>query len=127
MESIFGSDRESKCTTKQLTPQLFKMHLLLVIMLSYLSHTASARFNEFEILASTFDDLSLHNKNCTSQLDTDVVLMYCEDGYFAIDSIESFFLTKQQNWKQANSTLDILDAPKDVRLDKFITLVDASG
>lgn len=53
--------------------------------------------------------------------------MYCEDGYFAIDSIDNFFLAKSQSWKQANSTLDILDAPKDVRLDKFITLVDTSG
>ena len=50
-----------------------------------------ARFNEFDISAANFDKLQDHNRNCTAELDDEVVVIYCEDGYFAIDEHYSFF------------------------------------
>ena len=74
-----------------------------------------------------FNDLNLHNRNCSTTIDQDVSIIFCEDGYFSIDSKDNFFKAGKRSFSDTNTTLDLLDAPKDVRLDKFITLVDNVG
>lgn len=45
----------------------------------------AANINEFVLLASSFDTLSQHNRNCTVQINTVIAVVSCADGYIAID------------------------------------------
>lgn len=55
-----------------------------------------------------------------------MVVIYCEDGHFLIDEHDAFF-EKENEYGDAQTTLELFDRPNDVRIDKFISVVDYTG
>ena len=100
--------------------------LVVLVMVVLQNSVVDAKFNEFDISASNFGDLADHNRNCSALLDDEVAVVYCESGFFAIDDHDAFF-NKETGYSAPTTKIDIFEKPNDVRLDKFITLVDYQG
>ena len=83
--------------------------------------------NEFELLASRYDVLDQHAKNCTFSLDETFAVTYCEDGYFAIDDTADLVNPETAFKVNANITFSLSDVPNDIRLDKYLAIVDHNG
>ena len=60
-------------------------------------------------------------------MDSSVICIFCENGYFAVDNTQDFLAIKEDQFKTAEKTMQLLEGAKDVRLDKFITVVDFRG
>ena len=103
--------------------------LLVICFTSLVGRAFGASFNQFEILAETIDDRydSKMGRNCTADIDAEVAIVHCENGYFTIRQAPVFLGDLAGLAKTNDTTLDLIDTPKDVRLDKFITLVDERG
>lgn len=73
------------------------------------------------------DTLTEHAFGCSQKMDNDLVVIYCQDGFIAIDStIDYLSSAVQQN--QARMTLNYGSAPRDVQLGKlFISITNEDG
>ena len=108
-----------------------RKHLLLkaILMISFISRSvlATGTVNEFKLQAVNYDSLAKHNRNCTSVLDEAVAVIFCEDGYMSIDDSANFVNPYSTLQNKANVTLDNKGSPKDIRLGKFLSMVDPRG
>ena len=100
---------------------------LMIITLMGQPAAATGTLNEFKLQAVNLDSLSRHNRNCTTLLDNSIAVTYCEDGYMALDEVGDWVNPYSTSENRANVTLDNRDALKDIRLGKFLTMVDPRG
>ena len=109
-----------------MVPKRKQVLQIAILMTAFISRSvlATGTVNEFKLQAVNFDSLALHNRNCTSVLDEQVAVIYCEDGYMMIDDSEGFVNPYSTLQNKANVTLDHKGTPKDIRLGKFLSLVD---
>ena len=83
--------------------------------------------NEFVIQAANYDRLADHALNCTFAVDQTLAVTYCQDGYFAIDDTADLINPSTAFKVDANLTVTLESAPKDVRLDTYLSMVDYPG
>lgn len=84
--------------------------------------------NEFVLNALRIDDLSQHNKNCTSVIDNDVSIVYCEDGKLYIEKTSAFVDPYSVFQSQADLSYDFQGTIRDVNLGTdVISIVNAKG
>lgn len=102
----------------------------LVFFIATMSFCVSANTsaaNEFIIQADNYDDLADHNTNCTFAVDKTLAVTYCADGYFAIDDTADLINPTTAFKVEANLTVRLESAPKDMRLDAYLSMVDYPG
>lgn len=108
-----------------------KAHAALLALLGLLLLAVGGRAqntaNEFVIYANNFDTLRDHSRNCTVEVDFSVGVIFCEDGYFAMDRRDTLLNPDTAFNVAANITFDLQGTPKDLRLDKFLSIVDDRG
>ena len=60
-------------------------HVLALWSLIWHMALATGTINEFKLQSANLYELSLHNRNCTTTLDEQIAVTFCEDGYMVID------------------------------------------
>ena len=84
--------------------------------------------NEFIIQAENYDSLSEHANNCTFAVDRTLAVTWCGDGFFAIDDKADLINPSTAFKINANLTVDLKGgAPKDIRLDTYLSMVEQEG
>ena len=99
-------------------------HVLTLLSLIWQMALATGTINEFKLQSANLYELSLHNRNCTTTLDDQIAVTFCEDGYMVIDDSQELISPKETIPNTANVTLNHKGTLKDLRLGKFLSMVD---
>jgi hypothetical protein len=84
--------------------------------------------NEFKFSVNNYDTLNAHANKCTIIAEYSTSVVYCEDGYVAVD--QSFeFIGSSGAYNKATSAMDLGDqGPRDVRVgDTYLSMTDGAG
>jgi hypothetical protein len=84
--------------------------------------------NEFKFIVNNYDTLNAHANKCTIIAEYSTSVVYCEDGYVAVD--QSFeFIGSSGAYNKATSAMDLGDqGPRDVRVgDTYLSMTDGAG
>lgn len=100
--------------------------ILLAILPQYLIDARSTP-NEFKIEASIYGELAEHARNCSFRVDQTLAVTFCQDGYMTIDDVEDLINPNTAFAVEVNHTFKLVDVPKDIRLDTYLSIVDFPG